>query len=131
MLRGGSMGEPPFFWWATSPPRVMTASESSISVGRMTRAVIGLAFRRRRDHFVVGMALGDLPGVQKDVQGRLEGRPGDLDMGRPVAELLIGRDGGGEDLPVDLGKEGLLDSGDLLRRSGGVDPRRLPDPRWC
>ena len=78
---------------------------------------------RRCTDLLVGEALVDKAVMGVDVERRIERLAGDLDMGRPATELLIGRDATFECRRVDLREEGSLGEGDL----GGRRPVE-PEP---
>src|SRR5262245_29127168 len=80
--------------------------------------------RRGADVFVA-VPLRDQLRVLEDVEGDLERRARDLDVRRPAAELLIGRDGRGEDGPIDAREELGLRLGDLRGRRGDDPGARL------
>lgn len=59
------------------------------------------------------MPLRDQAGMHEHVDRDGVGLGGDVDVGGPAAEGLVEGEGGGEDLPVDVGEEVGFGAGDL------------------
>ena len=63
--------------------------------------------------------------MQEDIEHRLVRGLGDLHMRRPVAELLVGGDGLGQDGEIDILEVGRLGLGDFGGRRGDEPGARL------
>ena len=73
-----------------------------------------IARPRRGAHLLVAIPLLQQAVVFEHVERFFIGRARDLDMRRPAAELLVGRDALGEHLLVYLGEIPFLRPGDLI-----------------